>query len=247
LLTRFVSLAFAIAPAIALAQAEPPPVSYPKLVAQGPSAEAFAPAGWRVEFKIAGDLNKDGIDDLALVIRQNDPKNVLTNTGLGVSKLDTNPRILAVVFGKAGGGYTLVLENHTLIPRTTEPNLDDYLAEGGGIAIKRGTLQVTLHLFSSAGGWGAGNRTFTFRFQTGRFALIGYDATTVQRNTGKTNDVSVNYLTGKMKLATGSIENDKTKVRWRTLPKRPFMTVGQVGDGMEFDPAKPQNPGKAKN
>jgi hypothetical protein len=216
-------------------------------VAQGPSAEAFAPAGWRVEFKIAGDLNKDGIDDLALVIRQNDPKNVLTNTGLGVSKLDTNPRILAVVFGKAGGGYTLALENHTLIPRTTEPNLDDYLAEGGGIAIKRGTLQVTLHLFSSAGGWGAGNRAFTFRFQDGRFALIGYDATTVQRNTGKTNDVSVNYLTGKMKLATGSIENDKTKVRWRTLPKRPFMTVGQVGDGMEFDPAKPQNPGKAKN
>jgi hypothetical protein len=238
-LARIVCFALCLAPAAALAQAEPPPVSYPKLVTQGASAEAFAPAGWRVELKIAGDLNKDGIDDLALVIRQNDPKNVLTNTGLGVPKLDTNPRILAVVFGKAGGGYQLALENHTLIPRTTEPNLDDYLAESGGVAIKRGTLQVTLHLFSSAGGWGAGNRTFTFRFQTRRFVLIGYDATTVQRNTGKITELSVNYVTGKMKLATGSIENDESKVQWKTLPKRPLLTIGQIGDGMDFDPAPP--------
>jgi hypothetical protein len=238
LLARIVFLAIVFASAVAVAQAEPPPVSYPELAAQGATAEAFAPAGWRIELRVAGDLNKDGIDDLALVIRQSDPANVLTNTALGPPKLDTNPRILAVAFGKARGGYDLALENHTLIPRTTEPNLDDYFAEGGGIAIKRGTLQVKLHLFASAGGWAAGNRTFTFRFQDGRFALIGYDSDMTQRNTGKTTRISVNYLTGKMKTTMGSIENDKTTARWRTLARQPLLTIDQIGDGMDFDPAK---------
>jgi hypothetical protein len=239
-LARIVCFALCLAPTAALAQADPPSVSYPKLVAQGATAEAFAPAGWRVELKIAGDLNKDGIDDLALVIRQNDPNNVLTNTGLGVPRLDTNPRVLAVVFGKAGGGYQLALENHTLIPRTTEPNLDDYLAESGGVAIKRGTLQVTLHLFASAGGWTAGNRTYTFRFQDAGFVLIGYDSNMVQRNTGKTTGVSVNYLTGRVKLSTASIAEDrKATVRRGTLLRRTLLTIDQIGDGMDFDPATP--------
>jgi hypothetical protein len=245
-LAHLLCFALGFASALALAQAEPPPVAYPRLVAQGASAEVFAPAGWRVEFKATGDLNKDGIDDLALVIRQNNPANVLTNTGLGAPKLDTNPRILAVIFGKAGGGYQLALQNHTLIPRTTEPNLDDYLSKGGGIAIARARLQVKLHLFASAGGWSAGSIAYTFRFQNRRFEMIGYDSDMTQRNSGETTDISVNYLTGKMKRTTGSIENDKTKIRWRTLPKRPLLTIDQIGDGMEFDPVDPSNGGKAK-
>jgi hypothetical protein len=67
-----------------------------------------------------------------------------------------------------------------------------------------------------------------------------------QRNTGETTEISVNYSTGRMKISTGSIENDKTKVRWRTLPKRPLLTVDQIGDGMEFDPVKPPRGGSAK-
>ena len=245
-LARIVCFAVAFAPAAALAQVEPPPVTYPRLVLQAPSAEAFAPAGWRVEFKAAGDLNKDGIDDLALVIRQDDPANVLTNMPIGPAKFDTNPRILAVALGRRGGGYDLALENHTLIPRTTEPNLDDYLSEGGGVSIARGTLQVKLHLFASAGGWSMGTVGYTFRFQSGRLELIGYDSAMTQRNSGETTEISVNYSTGRMKIATGSIENDKTKVRWRTLPKRPPLTIDQIGDGMEFDPMKLPRAGSAK-
>jgi hypothetical protein len=233
-LARILCFALGLAPAVAFAQAEPSPVeaqhaaplhsvTYPQLVSEGASAEAFAPAGWRVEFKASGDLNKDGIDDLALIIRQDDPANVLTNMPIGPAKLDTNPRILAMAFGRSGGGYDLTLQNHTLIPDTTEPNLDDYLTEGGGIVIARGTLQVKLHLFASAGGWSMGTVGYTFRFQNGRVELIGYDSDMTQRNSGETTEISVNYSTGRMKIATGSIENDKTKARWRTLPK-PFFT-----------------------
>jgi len=107
-------------------------------------------------------------------------------------------------------------------------------------------VQVKLHLFASAGGWSMGTIGYTFRFQNGRFELIGYDSDMTQRNSGETTAVSVNYMTGKMKLTTGPIENDKTRVRWRTLPKRPLLTVDQIGDGVEFDPAKPPKTERAK-
>jgi len=237
-LVRILVLAIGLGPATAaVAQAEPPPARYPKLVDEARSADGFVPAGWRLESKVAGDLNKDGIEDLALVLRDNNPANVLDNAALGPPKFDTNPRILAVAFGRSGGGYGLVLENHTLIPRTTEPNLDDYLDQDG-VAILRGTLQVKLHLFANAGGWTAGSIAYTFRFQDGRFALIGYDSNMFQRNTGETTDISINYSTRKMSISTGTMQSDARKVRWQTLPRRPLLSLDQIGDGMAFDPAK---------
>src|SRR5271154_1040489 len=115
-------LALGLASAAALADdLAPPDVTYPKLAAHADAAEGFAPTGWQIETRLSGDLNGDGIDDLALVLRAHDPANVLDNTGgLGVEKLDTNPRILAVALGRSGGGYDLAAENHTLIPRATE-------------------------------------------------------------------------------------------------------------------------------
>jgi hypothetical protein len=49
--------------------------------------------------------------------------------------------------------------------------------------------------------------------------------------------VSVNYLTGKMKIATGNSNSDKApKVTWKTLPRRSLLTIDEIGDGLEFEP-----------
>jgi hypothetical protein len=233
-------LALDLASAVARADdVTPPDVVYPTLAAQAADAAGFAPAGWQIETKLAGDLNGDKIDDLVLVLREHDPANLLDNPdGPGDAKLDTNPRILAVALGRAGGGYDLAVANHTLIPRTTESNLDDFL-EPDAIAIKRGALHVRLHLFANAGGWGTSNPIFTFRLQHGTLELIGYDSSSVNRGSGAVTDVSVNYASGKLKLSTGSIEDDALKVRWKTLPKRPPLTIDQIGNGIEFDPDHP--------
>jgi hypothetical protein len=233
-------LALGLAAAVARADdLTPPDVTYPTLAAHATEAEGFAPVGWQIETKLSGDLNGDGVDDLVLVLREQDPANVLANPdGPGVEELDTNPRILAVALGRSGGGFDLAAANHTLIPRTTEPNLDDYL-EPDAITIKRGALHVRLHLFANAGGWGTSNPTFTFRLQHGNLELIGYDSSSVNRGSGAMTNVSVNYATGKMKLSTGSIEDDALKAHWKTLPKRPPPTIDQIGDGIEFDPEHP--------
>ena len=227
-------LAVVLIPVLAWSR-ELPQADYPELPAQAASATAFAPSGWRVEFNSLGDLNGDKLADLVMVMRETNPANEIKT---GVAKLDTNPRILAVAFGRSSGNYVLAMANHSLIPRATDPNLADYL-ENGSVSIKRGTLRVTLHLFARAGGWSAGNIAYTFRFQNGHFELIGYDSNTVQRNTGATEAISINYSTRKMKISTGSIDRDEVKDHWQSLAPRPLLRIGQIGNGVEFNPIRP--------
>ncbi len=214
-----------------------PLVTYPELASHGASINDFVPKGWRLELSRKGDLNKDGKLDHVLVLRCNDPKNIVKNDGLGVDKFDTNPRLLAIVFAKKNGGYERVLSNKTLIPRNDNPSMEDPLdsVAANGIEIKNGTLHVTLGIFFSAGSWAMGSKDFTFRWQGGAFRLIGFDENFVQRNSGATNKTSINYLTGRKRLTTGSIENDAEKTAWRKTSVVPLLTMDAVGNGLEFN------------
>ena len=214
-----------------------PKVIYPSLPKQGASAQAFVPKGWMLEKQQSGDLNKDGQDDLLLLLRMDEAKNILQNEGLGQNPFDTNPRILALAFGKgAGKPFELALENHTLIARPEDPVLEDVLGETGGVDIDRGTLKVVLYLFSSVGSWSIGTTTFRFRHGARGFELIGYDSSTTERNSGNVEEVSINYLTGKVSIGTGTIADDKLKVKWRKLKKKPLLTIDDIGDGLAFEP-----------
>ncbi len=212
-----------------------PPVTYPALARHAQSVEGFLPLEWRIESQKTGDLNGDGRDDVALVLRAMDDRNVIdTRKRGGPEQFDTNPRILMVGLANAAGGYDLALENHTLIARTTEPSQQDPLdpngVQEGGIDIKKGTLQVTLGYFSG----NMGHLTYTFRFEQKAFKLIGYDRVDVERFKGIMTQISINYVTRRMKRSVGSISDDKDKSTWTTLPQKPLLTMQQVGDGTEF-------------
>ncbi|MBM6582859.1 hypothetical protein ILT44_21875 [Microvirga sp. BT689] len=215
-----------------------PEVVYPSLPRQAGTAEGFVPPGWTLEVQASGDLNRDGKGDLVLVIRQNDPDNVIQDfEGLGEKPFDTNPRILAIAFRDGpSGGYTLQSENHTLIPRRTDPAAADPFDKEISIAVLRDGFQVRLDWFMSAGGWETFSTTYTFRHRTGRFELIGYDRDTTHRASGDTESISINYLTRKVKTVSGHISRDVDKVRWLTLPQRPAPTINSVGDGLSFRP-----------
>jgi hypothetical protein len=213
-----------------------PEVAYPSLPRQAETAEGFVPPGWILDAQASGDLNRDGNADLILVLRQNDPVNVIEDfDGLGEKPFDTNPRILAVAF-RVAGKFSLQLENHTLIPRRTEPAADDPFDRETGIAILRDGFQVRLNWFMSAGGWETSSTTYTFRHQSGRFELIGYDRNTTHRGSGDTSSLSINYLTRKAKKTTGNISRDSHGVRWQTLRKRSALTLESIGDGLSFEP-----------
>ncbi|HKU51325.1 MAG TPA: hypothetical protein VJQ25_02575, partial [Nitrospira sp.] len=163
------------------------------------------------------------------VLRMNDPKNVVKNDGLGPDELNTNPRMLIVAFAdKATKKYSSALVNHTLIPRHTNPVMLDPLED---VAIVKGTLQVSLDMFMSAGSWYTSRTKFIFRYQDKCFRLIGYDSKETKRNTGETSAVSINYLTKKMKTTKGTIQSDQEEVSWKGCASRSFSVWTQSVTG----------------
>ncbi|WBV43071.1 hypothetical protein [Pseudoroseomonas cervicalis] len=213
--------------------AEPPPVAIPTLPPTASSAEGFVPPGWRLEASAQGDLDEDGRPDLAMVLRAQDPANILDNPGLGEPRLDTNPRLLAIAFGTPDG-YRLALQDASLIPRRTDPRFEDPF-EAETLRIARFTLRLGLGLWANAGSWGAERRDFTFRWQNGGFELIGFDLTETNRASGESRALSVNLSTSHAIIREG----DPVRERRVVLHQRPLPRLGAVGSGLNYDPAVP--------
>ena len=230
-------LALGLAPA---AQAQDvPDVDYPRLPAQGAAIDAFVPAGWALEQRDEGDLDKDGRADVVMVLRMLSPANVIANDGLGADRFDTNPRMLVVLFA-GEGGYRLVLQDHALIPRPDNPVMDDYLDGDDAVTVRRGAFTVSLRSWASAGSWYTSATTFTFRHQDGCFRLIGYDQAWLHRATGETGSTSLNFAAGKGVFEQGTMESDAPLAsKTVTIPPRPLPCLQDIGNGFEFDPGVP--------
>jgi len=233
------SLLVACCAAASAEEGDPPEVTYPALPARGATAEAFAPAGWAIEMRAAGDLDKDGRDDLVIVLRMHDPANVIHNDGLGPDEFDTNPRMLAVLLADAGG-YRLAVEDHALVPRPDNPVMDDYLDGDGAVSVQRGGFSVRLHAWASAGSWYTSGSTFTFRWQEGCFRLIGYDRIEAHRASGETTTISANYPARRATVEIGNLgEDGPSKTRTLRLPAGPMPCLADIGNGFDFDPGVP--------
>lgn len=207
----------------------------PRLVRAAASAEGFAPEGWRVEQVVEGDISRDGIADLVFVLRQTDPAGVISRDYFPPA--DINPRILAVALGSgggSGGGFTLAGQDDALIPTRTADGLNMEDPFDQGLSIENGSVVVRVNLFMNMGGADMGPYEFRFRHQDGAVRLIGYDHTNVQRMTGESRAVSVNFLTGRMTRTTGRIDSDveKTETLRTTTPP---LTLDQVGDAFSFE------------
>ena len=217
-----------------------PEVSYPKLAPTASDAQGFVPDGWRLEAQQTGDLNGDGLPDLALALQQQDSSNIVSDGVICGETVDTNPRILVVALAQRSGDYRLMVQDHTLIPRYDNACAEDWFSGEGvaesGLEVARGAVRVRLGRFMTAGGWGMGSTTYTFRWQGEALRLVGFDYTNVQRNTGEMDTLSINYLTRRVKITEGSISESKQRSRWSTIPDRPLLTIEQVGNGMEFNP-----------
>ncbi|MBP1851903.1 lysozyme inhibitor LprI family protein [Rhizobium halophytocola] len=219
----------------------PPALRYPALPETVDDVAAILPEGWRVETKLSGDLNRDGAADRVLVLHATDPARLVEDKASGRPPLDTNPRMLAVYFALKTGGFRRAAQDHSLIPRVVDWQLSDPLGDevNGGVAVTGGTLRIRLGLFASAGGWDLGTSSYTFRWQDNAFALIGFDRDTVNRGSGKTLTRSYNYLIRREQIVSGDIASDETKTRWRDLPDHPLLVLGQIADGLAFDPDGP--------
>lgn len=172
-----------------------------------------------------------------MVLKGDDPAcRIPRNTG---EPYDTNPRILLVARAVASGGYRLAVANRHVLMRVEDPYQDDSFDGESGLTVTKRVIRLSVNFWRSAGGWTTWRTTLAFRWDGARFAMIGADREELRRNTGQTEKVSANYLTARMRVETGSIEDD-TPSRSRRLPlRRPSPpSLETIGDALAFDPQR---------
>lgn len=194
-----------------------------QLKTEGTSAADLTPEGWEVK-EASGELNKDGHLDLVILATPNMAENMMTRDDGYV--FNFNQPILAIYFGKADGGFKLWKKYEDIIAH----QVDEYIFVTSSLSIlPQGTLKISLEYFASAGTSTSSTDSYTFRYQGGDFMLIGKDMNSLSRFNGKSEEISINYLTRKCKTTTCNVFKDEVKPRevWKTLPKAPLKRLGE--------------------
>ncbi|MCG9793257.1 hypothetical protein [Flavobacterium algicola] len=182
--------------------------------------------------EIKGDLNKDGLEDIVLIIKGTDKSKIIKDDYRG--NLDRNRRGIIVLINK-GGFYQLATKNYDCFSSENEDG-GVYFAPELYVEIKKGNLYV------SYGHGRYGNWSYTFRYQNGDMELIGYDSYS-SRGPVPQYEVSINFLTQK-KLTSDNLNKDvdgdeytadNFKDTWETIKKKKLIRLSDIKDFDELD------------
>lgn len=146
--------------------------------------EAFVPEGLVVFEKSFGDLNKDGLEDCILIVKDTKKENIIVDEYRG--ELDRNRRGIIILF-KRDKGYELALSNTDCFSSENEDG-GVYYAPELAVSAEKGNLHVD-YAHGRYGYW-----SYTFRYGNDDFELIGYDDSS---NHGPVvnSTTSINFLT----------------------------------------------------
>lgn len=103
-------------------------------------------------------------------------------------------------------------------------------------------MKVDLNYWVSCGSYGTTRRTYTLRQEQGRVRLIGFDRLSYSRSSGLGDEVSIDYLRGRIKHTSDVVvigdENSKPpKVRWsRMRPQVLWLEDLNVAACNDLDP-----------
>jgi len=179
------------------------------------------PKGWKSVVVKKGDLNKDKIDDVVLVIQKNDAKNFEKSEDNTI--FNYNPMAILVLFKNKNSQYNLISKNENgfivskdkalveELETLSSPDLDDDLSKS--INIKNDTLRL---LTRSEYVKGARVTEYIFRYQNKKFELIGLEYKYWHTSTDYAVDIacSINFSTKKL-IATkdiSGVRTDETKI-----------------------------------
>lgn len=191
---------------------------------QGSTVQDIVPDGWQ-HVEAQGDLNKDGIIDLVVVVTPDFEENCKSREDGYVYNF--NQPILAIYFGTNQGEMHLWKKYDNVIPADES----EFCRHETGLEITtRGTLLISNQLSCSAGSYGTSENTYTYRYQGGDFYLIGFDQEELQRNTGEYNVISENYLTWKRQVKKSNMFDESVPVteKWSKLSKKPLEKLGDI-------------------
>ncbi len=164
--------------------------------------EPYAGSGWKQIFEAKGDLNKDSVDDKAIVVEAPEGVKEPGNWCKPESAFsEASARSLIVWLSQPDGTFDLSVDDPKLLLRADEGGVfGDPLED---ITMERGALVV--HYFGgSRWRWVYTQR---FRLEADGFALIGYTDTSVDSATLATVTYDYNALSGKVLIEVEESED----------------------------------------
>ena len=188
----------------------------------------FLPKGYVIFEKINGDLNKDGTEDLVIIVKGTNKENIVINQF--DEKVDRNRRGIIVLFNKKDH-YESVLKNYDCFCSENEDG-GVYFPPELSIEIKNDNLYAH-YAHGRYGYW-----QFTFRYQNSDFELIGYD----ESNGGAVieSEKSINFLTKKKQVKVNTNENaeggdEVFKETWGKIIVNRLIKLSEIKDFDELD------------
>lgn len=166
--------------------------------------DELVPPGFCQVEKIVGDLNKDGLDDYILIIKDTKKENWKENQW-GTAIVDKNRRGIIIALNK-GSHYQKYVANYSCFASENEdggvyfaPEMSAYINDKGDLIIH--------YSHGRYGYW-----LYTFHFQNDTFELIGYES---HANHGPIPQAitSINFLTKKKKTSTNVSEDEEVE-KW---------------------------------
>ncbi|MBI3221381.1 MAG: hypothetical protein HYZ44_17855 [Bacteroidetes bacterium] len=191
---------------------------------EGQSIEEFVPKNWQIIRTAQGDLNKDNVEDAALVIQEMNPNNINVSSEYR-DTLDSNPRILIVLLNDtATDKFRLIGVSRTFILSHQSRTMEDPFK---GITISKGILEIGFYFWYSAGSWFMTTLEYKFRFQKNELTLIGAEFDQTDRGTMERIQRSFNFLTKKMSetISNEAVEDQKALTKWKNLDFKEFKTL----------------------
>jgi hypothetical protein len=182
--------------------------SFNNLPQQGTSLADFIPRGWKVDSQVSGDLNGDGVPDIAAILIEDKPDN----------DADDGPKhAFMVLLSDGNSKFVLAGINSKLLQCKGCGGVKEFV----DIQIKKDVVIVSQM---------SGSRTYTYntwRFRydhkSQRFVLIGLDCEDGDNVLGKKTIESSNYLTGLKTIRKGNKVSSSTIDGFTASQQAPFL------------------------
>ncbi|NNE22847.1 MAG: hypothetical protein HKN11_09575 [Rhizobiales bacterium] len=170
--------------------------------------DAVAP-GWSVVMQAKGDLNKDGLPDIAAAIEADAAGGRANTCTDGEAGSNEHERELLVLLQQPDGTYEIAVKDYKVLARRGQggANEPDPLS---GLSIDRGSLVVAIS-YGGGGHWGG--ETARFRLNPSGWEMIGYTWQSLDTRQGPELTYDYDPLTAKMQM-TVNPEGLKAKTRY---------------------------------
>lgn len=183
----------------------------PIIKSNGKQIVDFIPKDWNLVDTITGDLNKDNLKDIVLVIENKNEQYL--NTDL------FQHFILIIAFRDSLNDEFKLIEQCN--------NLITYNQSSSGPWYE--DMDINNEIFSVSffkGGSTDEVTHYKFRFQDNGFYLIGADRRIYNPSTQDFKDLSFNFLSKKLSISTGNdLLNTKSKTEWQKMNFDTLMTL----------------------